>query len=130
MIGGDGGETVRVSSKGHNVFMPKWSAGRMAIAEGEFTLKTLSKEQAQQRIGGMGALFRLCHMGSTTLTMSFSGEPPSVVAKTMSKIMMPFFKAQWRMHRCAASTCREAATQQRGRRQRRKPRAAIKAGAA
>jgi hypothetical protein len=47
VIAGDNGETVRVSSKGHNVFMPKSSAGRMAIAEGEFTLKTLSKEQAQ-----------------------------------------------------------------------------------
>ncbi len=44
---GDGGETIRVSSKGHNVFMPKSSAGRLATAEGEFTLRTLSKEQAQ-----------------------------------------------------------------------------------
>jgi len=44
---GDAGQTIRVSSKGHNVFMPKSSAGRAAIAEGELTVRTLSKEQAQ-----------------------------------------------------------------------------------
>lgn len=44
---GDAGETVRVSSKGHDVFMPKSSAGRMATAVGEFKVRTLSKEQAQ-----------------------------------------------------------------------------------
>lgn len=44
---GDGGETIRVSSKGHDVFMPKSSAGRMATAVGEFKVRTISKEQAQ-----------------------------------------------------------------------------------
>jgi hypothetical protein len=44
---GDAGETIRVSSKGHNVFMPKSSAGRVAVAEGDLTVRTLSKEQAQ-----------------------------------------------------------------------------------
>lgn len=44
---GDAGETVRVSSKGHDVFMPKSSAGRVATAVGEFKVRTLSKEQAQ-----------------------------------------------------------------------------------
>ena len=44
---GDAGETIRVSSKGHNVFMPRSSAGRVAVAEGDLTVRTLSKEQAQ-----------------------------------------------------------------------------------
>jgi hypothetical protein len=44
---GDGGETIRVSSKGHDVFMPKSSAGRIATAVGEFKVRTISKEQAQ-----------------------------------------------------------------------------------
>ena len=44
---GEGDQTIRVSSKGHNVFMPKSSAGRLAIAEGDLTVRTLSKEQAQ-----------------------------------------------------------------------------------
>lgn len=44
---GDAGETIRVSSKGHNVFMPKSAAGRVAVAEGDLTVRTLSKEQAQ-----------------------------------------------------------------------------------
>jgi len=44
---GDAGEIIRVSSKGHDVFMPKSSAGRVATAVGEFKVRTLSKEQAQ-----------------------------------------------------------------------------------
>jgi len=43
----DGEHTIRVSSKGHDVFMPKSSAGKVAVAEGEFKLKNLTKEQAQ-----------------------------------------------------------------------------------
>jgi hypothetical protein len=40
-------QNIRVSSKGHNVFMPKSSAGRAVVAEGELKVRTLSKEQAQ-----------------------------------------------------------------------------------
>ena len=41
------GESIRVMSKGHDVFMPRSSAGRDVIAEGEFKVKTVSKEMAQ-----------------------------------------------------------------------------------
>lgn len=40
-------QNIRVSSKGHNVFMPKSSAGRVVTAQGELKVRTLSKEQAQ-----------------------------------------------------------------------------------
>ncbi len=40
-------ENIRVSSKGHDVFMPKSSAGRDVVAEGEFKVKTVSKDMAQ-----------------------------------------------------------------------------------
>lgn len=41
------GESIRVMSKGHDVFMPRSSAGRDVVAEGEFKVKTVSKEMAQ-----------------------------------------------------------------------------------
>lgn len=47
VLAGDKGEKVRVSSKGHDIFLPKSSAGRLATVEGEFKQKVLSKEQAQ-----------------------------------------------------------------------------------
>jgi hypothetical protein len=47
VLAGDKGEKVRVSSKGHDIFLPKSSAGRLAVVEGEFKQKVLSKEQAQ-----------------------------------------------------------------------------------
>ena len=43
----EGGPSIRISSKGHDVFVPKAAAGRVATLEGEFKVKTLSKEQAQ-----------------------------------------------------------------------------------
>jgi len=43
----DGGPSIRISSKGHDVFVPKSAAGRIATLDGEFKVKTLSKEQAQ-----------------------------------------------------------------------------------
>ncbi len=48
VIKGDSADqNIRVSSKGHNVFMPKSSAGRVVTAQGELKVRTLSKEQAQ-----------------------------------------------------------------------------------
>jgi hypothetical protein len=43
----EGGASIRISSKGHDIFVPKSAAGRIATLEGEFKVKTLSKEQAQ-----------------------------------------------------------------------------------
>jgi hypothetical protein len=43
----EGGPSIRISSKGHDVFVPKAAAGRIATLEGDFKVKTLSKEQAQ-----------------------------------------------------------------------------------
>lgn len=40
-------ENIRVMSKGHDVFMPKSSAGRDVVAEGELKVKTVSKDMAQ-----------------------------------------------------------------------------------
>lgn len=40
-------ENIRVMSKGHDVFMPRSSAGRDVVAEGEFKVKTVSKDMAQ-----------------------------------------------------------------------------------
>ena len=40
-------QNIRVMSKGHDVFMPRTSAGRDVVAEGEFKVKTVSKEMAQ-----------------------------------------------------------------------------------
>lgn len=46
VLKGDG-QTVRISSKNHDIFVPKSSAGRIATVEGDLTLKTVPKEQAQ-----------------------------------------------------------------------------------
>jgi hypothetical protein len=43
----EGGAVIRISSKGHDIFVPRGAAGRVATVEGEFKVKTLSKEQAQ-----------------------------------------------------------------------------------
>jgi hypothetical protein len=43
----EGGPSIRISSKGHDIFVPKSAAGRVATIEGEFKVKTLSKQQAQ-----------------------------------------------------------------------------------
>lgn len=40
-------ERIRVSSKGHDIFVPKAAAGREAVVEGELKVKTISKETAQ-----------------------------------------------------------------------------------
>ena len=47
VLADDKGQQVRISSKGHDIFVPKSSAGRVATVEGEFKQKVLSKEQAQ-----------------------------------------------------------------------------------
>jgi hypothetical protein len=47
VLAGDNGEKVRITSKGHDIFVPKAAAGRLATVEGEFKLKTLPKETAQ-----------------------------------------------------------------------------------
>ncbi|MBM4279788.1 MAG: DUF4920 domain-containing protein [Deltaproteobacteria bacterium] len=46
-LANDGGPSIRISSKGHDIFVPRGAAGRVATVEGEFKVKTLSKEQAQ-----------------------------------------------------------------------------------
>jgi hypothetical protein len=43
----EGGQSIRISSKGHDIFVPKAAAGRVATVDGEFKVRTLSKEQAQ-----------------------------------------------------------------------------------
>jgi hypothetical protein len=47
MADSSGGPSIRISSKGHDIFVPRGAAGRAATVEGEFKVKTLSKEQAQ-----------------------------------------------------------------------------------
>jgi hypothetical protein len=48
VVAGDSAdETIRISSKGHDVFVPKNASGRVAVVEGELAVKTLTKEQAQ-----------------------------------------------------------------------------------
>jgi hypothetical protein len=48
IIQGDSTEqTIRITSKGHDVFVPKGAAGRIAVVEGEFKVKTLDKATAQ-----------------------------------------------------------------------------------
>jgi hypothetical protein len=39
--------SVRISSKGHNIFVPKSAAGMMATVQGEITVKTLDAKTAQ-----------------------------------------------------------------------------------
>jgi hypothetical protein len=40
-------DTIRITSKGHDIFVPQSAAGRTAIVEGEFKVKTLDKATAQ-----------------------------------------------------------------------------------
>ena len=40
-------QTIRISSKGHDIFVPKSSKGLFAVVEGELVIKTLSQKQAQ-----------------------------------------------------------------------------------
>jgi Domain of unknown function (DUF4920) len=39
--------SIRISTKGHDIFVPKSAAGMMATVEGEFTVKTLDAKTAQ-----------------------------------------------------------------------------------
>lgn len=47
VLEGDQGEKVRITSKNHDVFVPKSAAGSVATVEGEFKVKVLPKETAQ-----------------------------------------------------------------------------------
>ena len=47
VVAGEKGEKVRITSKGHDIFVPKSAAGRVATVEGELKVKTVSKEMAQ-----------------------------------------------------------------------------------
>ena len=40
-------DKVRISTKAHNIFVPKSSVGSTAVVEGTLTIKTLTKETAQ-----------------------------------------------------------------------------------
>jgi Domain of unknown function (DUF4920) len=40
-------DTIRITSKGHDIFVPRAAAGRVAVVEGEFKVKTLDKAIAQ-----------------------------------------------------------------------------------
>lgn len=40
-------QKIRISSKGHDIFVPRSAAGSLATVEGDLTLKVLSKDQAQ-----------------------------------------------------------------------------------
>jgi hypothetical protein len=40
-------DKIRISTKAHNIFVPKSSVGMMATVEGTFTVKTLPKETAE-----------------------------------------------------------------------------------
>ncbi len=47
VLQGDKGEKVRITSKSHDIFVPRSSTGRVATVEGEFKVKVLPKETAQ-----------------------------------------------------------------------------------
>jgi hypothetical protein len=40
-------QKIRISSKGHDIFVPRSAAGQTATVEGDLTLKVLSKDHAQ-----------------------------------------------------------------------------------
>jgi hypothetical protein len=66
-----GSKSVRVNMKDHAFFIPLQSAGAMARAEGVFSVKTLSKVQADHMIEEDGAKFENRNADGTVSEVSF-----------------------------------------------------------
>ncbi|MDH3529710.1 MAG: DUF4920 domain-containing protein [Acidobacteriota bacterium] len=67
----DSRETVRVTMKDHSFFIPLKSAGFKALAEGVFTVETLSKEKVKHLIKDDGATFENVNEDGTVTEVSF-----------------------------------------------------------
>ena len=66
----DAKETVRVTMKDHQFFIPLKSAGFKAVTEGVFGIKTLSKEQVKHLVEDDGAKFDKINEDGTVTVMS------------------------------------------------------------
>lgn len=64
-------KSVRVTFKNHGFFIPLDSAGRLAKAEGVFTVKTLSKKEVDHLVNEDGAKFDNINKDGTVTEVSF-----------------------------------------------------------
>lgn len=67
----DSKATVRVTMKDHSFFIPLKSAGFKALAEGVFSVKTLSKEKVKHLMEDDGATFDNINKDGTVTEVSF-----------------------------------------------------------
>jgi len=67
----DSKRTVRVTMKDHSFFIPLKSAGFKALAEGVFSVKTLSKEKVKHLMEDDGATFDKINKDGTVTEVSF-----------------------------------------------------------
>ena len=67
----DSKRTVRVTMKDHSFFIPLKSAGFKALAEGVFSVKTLSKDKVKHLMEDDGATFDKINKDGTVTEISF-----------------------------------------------------------
>ncbi len=68
----DSKKTVRVAMKDHSFFIPLQSAGFKAVAEGVFTVETISKEKVKHLMDEDGATFENINADGTVTEVSFT----------------------------------------------------------